>query len=1008
MRSRGKSLSFTAVLMSQLCFVGVAAAQDNTATAQPAAAPAAQPDEAAKKKSAEEEITVTGSRVRRKDLTTPAPVTVITREQIQSSGQVSLGDFLQTLPEQGNATNTTVNNGGDGTTNISLRSLGANRTLVLLDGKRFVEGGGGAGSTLGDAAVDLNSIPTSAVERVEILKDGASAVYGSDAIGGVVNIITRKRMNGTEVSAYYGTSQHGDARQEDVSLLSGISGDKGGFMFGLGYFNQDSMLAANRDWAKFALSYDYAGQVTGPGGSSRVPQGRARINPASCLTTSIATQNGTSTLCKDLQNAFGVGAKQYINTGAGDPKAVDGWRPYVAADAYNFQAVNYLITPSQRIQLFGKGDYQLTNFARAYFQASYVNRQSSNQLAPAPMDTGSYGVVIDAANAFNPFGVQISDARRRLIEGGGRQQGQDITTIRGIAGIDGTLPEVAGPLAGWYWDVSANFGRNGGTTTTQGSLNTAQVGNALGPSYRDANGVLQCGTDPTKGGTGPIANCTPANWFAGTGPLTPDMITALGGYTGINNGLNQMAQVEANVNGEIFRLAADRPASIAVGYSYRREYGFYEYNPVSLAGNDSDYNGHNTKGSYNLNEGYAELSLPIANNMQFIENLEAQAAIRVFNYSSFGSDFTYKFGGLYRPIRDVTVRGTYSTGFRAPGITSLYGGSGPNAESASDPCGATTDPTMVAQCNRALKRGGGTNGANNGDDNVQINSTSGGNALLQPEKANIFTAGIVIQPSFLRNLSITADYYNISITKTIGFITTPVILQGCYPGAGGTPNAAMCDLVLRGPNGQIRDVTDVLQNQGDLKTSGIDLAVRYVQPTEFGRFGFQFDSNFLLTMDQSLINGRVLHGVNQYDLGVNPTVKFNAGVSYAGVGALTGFNAGLRARFIGGFTECADPKGINAGFSDGAGLCSPDVNGAGAAVANTFPSHSVGAYVDFDLALSYLLKTSFGSTTFSTGIHNLLNTDPPGVYDTAASTNSDPSTYDYIGRFVYAQISQKF
>src|SRR3954471_1107645 len=201
---------------------------------------------------AQEEIVVTGSRVRRKDLTTPAPVTVINREQIAASGFASIGDFLQQMPEQGGALNTNVNNGGDGETAISLRGLGAQRTLVLVDGKRWVNGGSGAGSF-----VDLNSIPSSAVERVEILKDGASAVYGSDAIGGVVNIITRRRVNGAELSAYGGESPHGDARQYDVSVTGGASGDRGSFMFNAEYFNQQPMFAGNRSWAAHAVTYNY-------------------------------------------------------------------------------------------------------------------------------------------------------------------------------------------------------------------------------------------------------------------------------------------------------------------------------------------------------------------------------------------------------------------------------------------------------------------------------------------------------------------------------------------------------------------------------------------------------------------------------------------------------------------------------------------------------------------------------------------------------------------------------
>ena len=200
------------------------------------------------KKSAEEEILVTGSRIRRKDLTSPAPVTIISKEQVAASGKVSIGDFLQSLPAQGNAINTSVNNGGDGSTRVSLRGLGANRTLVLLNGRRFVPGGTGANSS-----VDLNSIPAAAIERLEILKDGASAVYGSDAIAGVVNIITRRNFKGTEANAFGGISPHGDGSVYDLNLTTGTGGDSGNLLFSAGYYQAKPVFAGDRGYSRTPL-----------------------------------------------------------------------------------------------------------------------------------------------------------------------------------------------------------------------------------------------------------------------------------------------------------------------------------------------------------------------------------------------------------------------------------------------------------------------------------------------------------------------------------------------------------------------------------------------------------------------------------------------------------------------------------------------------------------------------------------------------------------------------------
>ncbi|HUJ28820.1 MAG TPA: TonB-dependent receptor [Myxococcales bacterium] len=1078
-----------------------APADQPAATAAPA--PEAAPAEGTRKK-AEEEIVVTGSRVRRKDLTTPAPVTVINKEQIQASGIAAIGDFLQQMPETAGGENTNVNNGGDGQTTISLRDLGAQRTLVLVDGKRWVNGGSGAGTT-----VDLNSIPTAAIERVEVLKDGASAVYGSDPIGGVVNIITRRRVNGVELSAYGGVSGHGDAQQYDLSVTGGAAGEKGSFMFSAGYFDQRSLLAGNRDWAALAVADDLVGgggagilgaETPGtivPGGSSRIPQGRAAIYYANFSNKSGGTYAGqsktkltsecagdsfhgidpdkgacavlddpgnyvrvcTTQLCNDLFGKYyktdattnagactynsangdkapsgcsftvdlgaAAGTQVHVVTtnvmpdlsythvgpvytfGPGTGTGVDGWRKYGGADAYNYQDINMLITPSTRISLFSNGDYHIADFARAYFQGSFVNRQSQNLLAAEPLDTGTFGIPVDASNAYNPFGITLFDVRRRLVEYAGRAQGYDLDTIRAVAGIDGTLPEEFGPLQGVFWDINFNYGRTAGVTTTYGSLNVESTGAAIGPSNPDGTCV-----------SNPSGLCTPANLFhlpigGGFVPvtgdtLTPAMLAALGGYKGINQGWTQIAAAQANISAELFKIAAERPVGLAAGYEYRGYFGGNVPNAIAQSFLDTDYNGAPTEGSYHVNEGYAELDIPLVSNITGAEDLELQVAGRVFNYSTFGTDSTYKFGGRWRPVRDVTLRGTYSSGFRAPDISDLYGGQGPSAESATDPC-ANVGP------NAALKQQcGGV--ANNNDTNVQINSTIGGNPKLQPEKANMATVGAVFEPQAVRGLTATLDYWNIQVTNLIGALTTQVILNGCYPASIGSSNAPIqsyCDLIQRDPNtGHISNVNDFNTNVGRIITSGFDFAVRYGIPTDFGRFAVLFDSTYLINYNYTVgegISAHTYHAAGNYDSGsggafsnLTPKIKFNVGLNYS----LAGFNAGVRGRFIGSFTECANAAGDTTGLN-GPGFCSDhntDANIGGTGV--EYPNHSVSAYIAFDIFASYLLKSPFGNTTFSAGIRNLLDQNPPVVYNSFL-TYADPG-YDFVGRFVYGRITHNF
>src|ERR1700737_1538308 len=265
------TLSYRTIAVTSLLFLPWLAAERAQAQQPPTTTEAPSAD-AEQRKAAREEITVTGSRVRRKDLTTPAPVTVLTRAQFEESGKLTLSDFLQTLPEQGNAPNFQLNNGGstygaDGSTRINLRNLGVTRTLVLVNGRRFVPGGLGA-----SAAVDLTSIPAAAVERIEVLKDGASAIYGSDAIAGVVNIITRKSFNGTEAGAQYGISSRGDAQTFDAHVTTGRSSDLGNIVSSVGYFNQKESWLRDRDWSSHALSYDYSTGTPPAGGSPPTPK----------------------------------------------------------------------------------------------------------------------------------------------------------------------------------------------------------------------------------------------------------------------------------------------------------------------------------------------------------------------------------------------------------------------------------------------------------------------------------------------------------------------------------------------------------------------------------------------------------------------------------------------------------------------------------------------------------------------------------------------------------------
>lgn len=965
---------------------GLAAAQAPPPGETPAPADRAEPAEPARP-AFEEEILVTGSRIRRKDLTTPAPVTVISRDDIARSGRVSVGEFLQTLPEQANATNRQWNNGGDGATRVSLRGLGDYRTLVLLNGRRFVAGGTGA-----NTSVDLGSIPSAAVERIEILKDGASPLYGSDAMGGVVNIITRRAWSGTEASAYAGVSSRGDGNVYDLQLTTGRAGDAGSVLFSAGYTKEKEIWSGSRGWSSHVWYYDATGAssptgVVGPYavGSGNTPAGRVFTvdRPGQ------AQPNPSGDPRIDLYNQL-VTAYPTATSFVPDASQPLGWRPWRGAalpayggDQYNYQPANYLVIPDQRISLFAAGDARLGNRARGFFEASYVSRESQERLAPEPFLTGADGIVVSAGNQYNPFGLDLYDVRRRLMELGNRTYTQSVDTLRFVAGVDGTLPEDLGPLRGWFWELSFNHGRTQGTELKGGYTRISALRNALGPSK---DGVCYASYDPTSATpyANPIPGCVPLNLLGGPGSMTQEQAAGLT-FDGTARGTNQMSALQLNLSGELFRLLAERPAAAALGYEYRRLYGSFIPDPMTAAGDAStDGAVKTTRGAQDVHEAYAELSLPVVEHLPWAESIETTAAARVFRYSGFGSDWTWKVGGRWKPIRDVALRGTWSTAFRAPAIAELHFGQTANFATPHDPCAGVDDqgnPEPISPwCGAA---------ANNGNQSPFVTVYGGGNPKLRPEVARIFTVGVVLEPRFLRDLSLTADLYGVVVDKTI---QTPMGRQVdlCYPMSAAV-SPKLCEYVHRDPaTGALTDVLETPVNLGTEKMSGIDLAGRYALPTPAGRFALAVDATWLRRYDMTLMDGAVLHikgGDSPFIAFLNPAWKLNAGASWA----LGDLGAGLRLRYLGPMKECADATGNFGGSST---FCSFD---------HAYVRR-ISAYASWDASLRYGIGSSAGRTDVSLGVQNLFDARPAVVYWTWFP--SDPG-YDFVGRFFYLRLSHR-
>jgi iron complex outermembrane recepter protein len=910
-----------------------------------------------------EVIYITGSAIERRELTTPSPVSVLDKADLESAGLVNVGDILQNLPAQSNAINVQFNNGGDGSTRVDLRGLGTARTLVLLNGRRIVPGGTGA-----DASVDLNVIPLAVIERVEVLKDGASAVYGSDAIGGVVNIITRDEFNGTEANVYTGTSQRGDGIIYDLSFVTGASTKKSSVIFSAGYSSQGEVMAGDREFSEVAREYDFETGEVSFGGSPTTPGGVLFLDTDGDGMLDQNFVDANDQFRNDiLNNCSSLTCTRDLATGA--------WRDFQdPGDLYNFQPENYLATPLDRYNVFASGHYEFHKYVRGFFEGTYLNRKSDQQLAPEPLIVDADPLVISADSVYNPYGSDISLYLRRLNEFGPRRSLQNVDTFRIVAGLDGHLPEDLPVLGNWKWELSYNYGRTQGTQLNGGNLIVSHVQNAIGPSFMDAGGVARCGTADA-----PIADCvpinilTPAGEFSGISQEAIDYST----FTGISGGFNEQRTLLATARGQLLKTPWGGDVAMALGADYREEAGAFNPDPLTSTGNTTGNASEPTEGKYDVIEGFAELSIvPIAGH-EIAQWVELDGAVRGFRYDTFGSGVTWKAGGLFRTVGGVALRGTYSTAFRAPSINDLFSGNQDDFPSAADPCSVhlgPLDPVTAQNC--------AADGipATYQDPRRQLLANSGGNEDLQEEKAKVFTAGIVIEPPPVKGLSLTLDYFNVSIEDAIGVLGADTILSNCYNRPAG--ERLYCDRIVRLPSNRLQVINDSLANVGGTDTSGLDFAVAYdYQIGAGGRLKHQLEGTYLLAYDFDT-GERVLNYRGVYDSeDVFPYLKTNFSTSWG----LDNFGAGFNIRYIGGFKECEGN----------------DCNRPSA------PNRDVDANVTADVFGSYAFQTPAGKTSVAIGVNNVLDQEPAVIYN-GFLAESDAATYDYLGRYFYARLSQAF
>ena len=931
-----------------------------------------------------EAVQVTGSRIKRSELEGKNPIVTITARDIEATGLGSIGDVLQRMSVSGSSLNTKFNSAGNfgfpadgggvgsGSTTVSLRNLGAKRTLVLVDGLRWVSESSGSGVS---AAVDLNTIPASAVERIEILTDGASSLYGSDAIAGVINIITKRKQDGASANFQYGDYSTGDGTTKNGNLSLGGSTDRLDFFLDISHFEQDSISAG--DWGQSFYPTPGAGIF---GGSSYIPFTRTIFFP----TDPTNTYGG---LCPRT-GADGTGPARCNIAANGNSNGQQpfpgGFHPFTNADRFNFAPYNLLLTPNKRDAFFGQARYKVNDNITWYLKGSYTSRKSANQAAPEPIGLGSalntsdLGLItgVDATNPYNPFGVTLDPNTnflglgRRPIEGGPRVFSQDVDTRYFATGLEGSFTAAD---RDFYWDVNYVDASNKGKQTVNGTYNIAHIARALGP-------LSQC-----------TAPCVPLNIFGGPGTITREMLDYIS-YIEHDNSENNLRNWTANISGELFQLPAGSLA-FAAGYENRKQTGSYTPDAVVVAGESNGVPSLPTRGEYDVDEYYLELNVPLLRDVALAKSLELSIASRYSDYSTFGGTTNNKFGFKWQISDDFTARGTWAEGFRAPSIGEIYGSPARFDATISDPCNGQTNPALAANC----RAQGVADPASFEQANTQISTRTGGNLLLQPETSKTLTAGVVYSPGWAENtnwankLDFDLTFWKVKIEDAIQAPDAQAQLTRCVE----TNSPVSCNGIVRGASGDIVSFNNQLRNLGKIDTQGWDIGLNWFGPEwSFGTLGLSLQTTYV---DKYKVVASDTGEAQPLQVGVE--VNNSSIPEWRTQASLSWVSGPWSARWTSRYT------------SDLTETCNPDLTEVGAVCSNknsagTGGTNHLGSTTYHDVRIGWKLPVNF-DFTLTAGVNNVFGKDPP-ICVSCSLNGYDASTYDLPGRFSYVQAGIKF
>ncbi len=965
------------------------------------------------------EIVVTGSRLRvEANDQSISPISSVTTSDIAATGMTRIEDVLNSLPQVFAAQGSTVANGSNGTATVNLRNLGAKRTLVLVNGRRL----GPGTSTNGSNSSDLNQIPYSLVERVDILTGGASSVYGADAVAGVVNFVMNTKFEGIKIDANYSFNNHkndnpvasvvrnrgfalpdstvntGYGRDFSITMGSNFADDKGNAVFYATYSRDDAVLQAKYDYSSCSLNTPTQAQLV--------------ANPARALSC-----GGSPTSATGYFQAYNAAFTSSLFTVTVDPTvAGGGFRNFSAAtDFYNFGPANHYQRPSERYTAGVYLNYDVGEKVNAYAEFMFSSNQSVAQIAPSgeffsayhripcsnPLfSTAQRNLVCSPANLLaqgetDHISMYIG---RRNVEGGGRQAIFDAKNYRALMGLRGDINE------NWNFDVYGQFGTTLNSNSNANYLSNDKIARALNivPDTRVGTatpGAAICQSVIDRSDT----SCVPWNIWR-PGGVTPAQTTYLAIPLLVAGDVTERV-ISGNVSGDLGAYGVKLPSAesgmqINIGAEWRSEQLDFRPDDASARGIAAGAGGKTTplSGSFNVKELFTEMRLPLVDGRTGAQSLSLEAGYRFSDYSLGFSTDTYKAGVEWQPVEDLRVRGSYQRAVRAPNIGELFFPQAVGLDGTTDPCAGATPNFTLAQCARSGVTAAqyGNIGANPA---AQYNGLLGGNPNLTPEIADTLSFGFVYKPSFVQNLSVSLDYFDIQIDNVVGAIGGDIILTNCIT----TGNPLFCNAVRRSPSGSLwrsNDgfVSDLNVNFGSIGATGIDLKSRYRHEIgSFGSMSYSLEATYMTdNFVQPLTGGAKFDCVGFYGAkcGVpNPEWRHQLSATWAT--PWSGLDLALRWRHIG---DVATEK-----------------SSADTQLRNNFyrATSNFGAYNYLDVTGSWTVKEKLD---LRIGVNNITDKDPPispsGSLSTCPTTicngNVYAGFYDTLGRYVYFNASVQF